>query len=153
MNTILSANKRWFFFGFFKSDPRQPRPTHFLREKPWGRGCDPCRCTKGSRPLGTSIQPRPQGLLVFQNVRPHFEKKRRLWDQVSLRTADVFPVVASLPLLSRPEIRLRFAGIASYGKDGCRQKSRSRFQSFDPFGQRRGSITQTKRIEALATRM
>ena len=84
MITILSANKRWFFFGFFKSDPRQPRPTHFLTEKPWGRGCDPRRnprrCTKGSRPLGRSIQPRPQGLLVFQNVRRHFEKKRRLWD-------------------------------------------------------------------------
>ena len=43
------------FFGFFKSDPR--------------------RCTKGSRPLGTSIQSRPQGLLVVQNVRRHIEKR------------------------------------------------------------------------------
>ena len=43
------------FFGFFKSDPR-----HY---------------TKGSRPLGTSIQSRPQGLLVYQNVRRHIEKR------------------------------------------------------------------------------
>ena len=55
MNKILSANKRWVFF----SDSSRVIPSLYKR----------------IAASGNEIQSRPQGLLVYQNVRRHIEKR------------------------------------------------------------------------------
>ena len=121
-----------FFFGFFKSDPRH--------------------CTKGSRPLGTSIQSRPQGLLVYQNVRRHIEKREDSGARLACERETYF----------RWSLLSRFFLDRKYVCGSQQSQARARLGvAKNPILVPRASILlvslvdpwQTKRIEALGTRM